>query len=213
MKLIIFNIFLIKKRYIGLNPKPMNQFNDTSVWSLFIEGDPIAFATLFKQYYPQLHNYGIKISSDHMITEDCLQSFFVYLNEHRKNIGAIHSIQSYLFVSFRRALLRSLKHEGRFTTYDEIIDKKDVFAFSAEELKIEQEALKIKSNVLTKLLNELSVREREVIYLKYYSGLCTADISEVMDINYQSVLNTLQKAFYKLRKRAESHEILRALNV
>ncbi len=191
----------------------MNDSSEKSIWHLFVEGDVKAFSTLFKTYYSQLHNYGLKISGNPSLTEDCLQSFFVYLYDNRKNLGTITHIKSYLFVSFRRALLKHLKKERKFTSYDEVFENPNVFEFSPEELMVEQEFTKIRVHALTELLNNLSARERESIYLKYYSNLATTEISEVMNISYQSVLNTLQKAFTKLRTHIESEEIKQVFKI
>lgn len=191
----------------------MTDSSEKSIWHLFVEGDVNAFSTLFKNYYPLLHNYGLKISGKPSLTEDCLQSFFVYLYDNRKNLGTISQIRSYLFVSYRRALLKYLKKERKFTSYEEVFESSEVFEFSPEELIVEQEFTKIRSHTLTNLLNNLSVREREVIYLKYYSSLSTSEISEIMDISYQSVLNTLQKAFTKLRTHVASGEIKQAFKI
>ncbi|OWW25632.1 hypothetical protein B4Q04_08465 [Zobellia sp. OII3] len=185
----------------------MNTFSEKSLWELFTEGDQNAFSSLFKTYYPQLYSYGIKISSDQFITEDCLQNFFIYLHKNRGKIRKVDHVKSYLFTSFRRAILKSLKKERQFSSYDTSFELGQSFGFSPEELKIEQELSHIKTTTLAILLNSLSTRQREVIYLKYYSGLSTKDTMEVMDISYQSVLNTLQKAFTKLRNEIEDREI------
>lgn len=190
----------------------MNDSAEQSIWYLFVEGDTKAFSTLFKTYYHQLHNYGLRISSDRRITEDCLQSFFIYLYNHRNQFGAVQQVRSYLFVSFRRAIFKSMKQERRYIKNEELLKPESSFEFSPEELNIKQEFARIQTAALASLLNKLSVRQREVIYLKYYSGLKTNEITEVMDISYQSVQNTLQKAFTKLRSAAESQEILRVLH-
>ena len=179
-----------------------NQF-EKSIWDSFLEGSRTAFSTLFKLHYASLHNYGLKISGNACVTEDCLQDFFVYLFENRMHIGAVNSIKSYLFISFRRALLKTLKKERAYIDYDIPLELLLSFEFSSEEVAIKQEFTIIKSSVLTHLLNVLSVREREAIYLKYYSNLKLSEIALVMNISYQSVLNTIQKAFIKLRKDAE----------
>lgn len=191
----------------------MNDSSEKSLWHLFVEGDVNAFATLFKTYYTPLHNYGVKISGNSSLTEDCLQSFFVYLYDSRKNLGSITQIKGYLFVSFRRSLFRYLKKERKFTTYETIFENSSDFEFSPEELMVEQEFSKTKVKTLTNLLNNLSTRQREVIYLKYYSSLSTQEISEVMDISYQSVLNTLQKAFTKLRSHLETQKIKQVFQI
>ncbi len=104
-------------------------------------------------------------------------------------------------------MFKAIKKERVFTDFDEYVDSLSRFEFSVEEIAIEQEFMAIQTKMVAKILNNLSKREREVIYLKYYSGLRTKEISEVMDISYQSVLNTLQKAFVKLRKTVESEAI------
>jgi len=53
---------------------------------------------------------------------------------------------------------------------------------------------------MSKLLNKLPKRQKEAIYLKYYSGLKATEISEVMNINYQSVVNILHKALKNLKE-------------
>ena len=84
---------------------------------------------------------------------------------------------------------------------------KSNFTFSAEELSINQEIQFLCTTTLSELINQLSPRQKEVIYLKYYSNMSSSDIAEVMDMNYQSVLNILQKALSKLRLASENQQI------
>lgn len=206
MPLGIFLIFGSKQSYKTTIIQP-----EKVIWHLFIGGDLNAFSTLFREYYPLLHNYGYKISANLDLTEDCLQDFFIYLFENRKKLGEVHNIKAYVFVAFRRAIFKSLKRERRFTDLEGALETLSKFEFSPEEIAMEQELVSARSEVLVQVLNGLSKREREVVYLKYYSDLKTKEISEVMGISYQSVLNTLQKAFSKLRDSVESQVIRQIL--
>ncbi|MBU2996173.1 sigma-70 family RNA polymerase sigma factor [Cellulophaga baltica] len=181
------------------------------LWRLFLEGNADAFSAIFKLYYSPLHNYGLKICNNTQATEDCLQNFFIYLYEHRKGIKEVKSVKSYLFISFRRSLLTYLKKERTYTDIESVKAKSLNFEFSAEELRINQEFTTAKKETVTKILNTLSTREREVIYLKYYSKLSTSDIATTMSITYQSVSNTLQKAFTKLRNNIENNMLAAVL--
>ena len=88
----------------------MKDLSDYNLWESLKKGDLKAFSTLFKMYYPLLHNYGLKISNyNTQLTEDCLQDFFIYVYEHRENLSSLNSIQPYLYTSFRRHLLREIK--------------------------------------------------------------------------------------------------------
>tara|TARA_R110000868_G_scaffold230994_1_gene484296 strand:+ start:30 stop:605 length:576 start_codon:yes stop_codon:yes gene_type:complete len=174
------------------------------LWSLFIEGDKNAFSAIFKMHYSSLYNYGIKICGNTHLVEDVLQSFFINLFENRKRIGEVSNVKGYIFISYRRALFAYLKKESIFTEIKNDTHNRSNFEISPEEIHINQDFSSAQKETISKILNTLAPREREVIYLKYYSELETSEISNIMDISYQSVLNTLQKAFTKLRKEVEN---------
>ena len=49
-------------------------------------------------------------------------------------------------------------------------------------------------------MGELSDRQREAIYLRYVSGLSYEELSEVLQLNYQSARNLIHRGIEKLRK-------------
>ena len=53
---------------------------------------------------------------------------------------------------------------------------------------------------LAKMINNLSPRQRELIYLRYYNDLSPQEIADMLEISYRAVVNTLYKAMVKLRK-------------
>lgn len=53
---------------------------------------------------------------------------------------------------------------------------------------------------LSKSLNKLPKRQKEAIYLKYYTGLNAKEIAEIMEINYQSVVNLIHKGIKSLKE-------------
>jgi RNA polymerase sigma factor (sigma-70 family) len=178
----------------------MEKLSDKFIWKSLKEGDLNAFSVLFESYYPKLHNYGLKISKDIAVTEDTLQDFFIYIYEHRENLSDLETIAPYLFTSYKRFLLKVMKKNAKlkYTDFsDEIIT--DV-RFTPEEILTNQETASFQNKSLSKLLNKLPERQKEAVYLKYYSGLKAKEISEIMGINYQSVLNMLHKAIKSLKE-------------
>ncbi|TLP79642.1 RNA polymerase sigma factor [Maribacter sp. ACAM166] len=185
----------------------MDLHSDETLWYFFKKGETSAFTLLYKKFYPQLHVYGIKISNAPHLTEDCLQNFFIQLYEERKKPRVIKNLKAYLFVSFKRRLIKELQKNHNNIPISEAQFFKSNFTFSSEELSIHQEIRFLSTQTLKNLINQLSPRQKEVIYLKYYSDMNSTDIAEVMDMNYQSVLNTLQKAMTKLRIASENQQI------
>ena len=178
----------------------MEKLTDKFLWKALKEGDLNAFSVLFESYYPDLHDYGLKISKNTALTEDTLQDFFLYVFEHRENLSDLDTISPYLFTAYKRFLLNVIKKNRKIKSTDfseEIIAD---IKFTKEELIIEQETEDFRTKNIYKLLNKLPKRQKEAIYLKYYSGLKATEISEIMDINYQSVVNTLHKAIKSLKE-------------
>ena len=178
----------------------MNKLTDKFIWKSLKEGDLNAFSVLFESYYPQLHSYGLKISSDIALTEDTLQDFFLYVYEHRENLSDLETIAPYLFTSYKRFLIKVMQKNAKRQQTDFSNEVIVDVQFTPEEVITNQETEKFKKGNLTKLLNKLPSRQKEAIYLKYYSGLKATEISEIMGINYQSVVNTLHKAIKSLKE-------------
>jgi len=53
---------------------------------------------------------------------------------------------------------------------------------------------------LKNAFSQLSDRQKEILFLKYYSELDYKEISKVMDMNYQSARNLVSRALAKLSK-------------
>ncbi|SIR16408.1 RNA polymerase sigma factor [Maribacter ulvicola] len=185
----------------------MELHSDETIWYFFKKGEATGFSLLFKKYYPPLQVYGLKLSNNQALTEDCLQNFFIQLFEDRHKQNSINNLKAYLFVSFKRRLIKQLQKNQNNIPIIEAQLFKSNFTFSAEEISVHQEIQFLCTSTLATLINKLSSREKEVLYLKYYSGMKSADIAEVMDISYQSVLNVLQKGLSKLRKSSENKQI------
>jgi len=49
-------------------------------------------------------------------------------------------------------------------------------------------------------VNKLGARQKEIIYMKYFSGLNNKEIAEVLGVSYQTVRNTLCNALKNIRK-------------
>jgi RNA polymerase sigma factor (sigma-70 family) len=178
----------------------MDKLTDKFIWKSLKEGDLKAFSVLFETYYPSLHSYGLKISKDKSLTEDTLQDFFMYVYEKRENLSDLDTIAPYLFTAYKRFLINVIKKNQKLKYTDFSQEVIPDIQFNKEELITNQETENFKNKNIATLLNKLPKRQKEAIYLKYYNGLKTKEISEIMNINYQSVVNTLHKAINSLKE-------------
>jgi RNA polymerase sigma factor (sigma-70 family) len=72
--------------------------------------------------------------------------------------------------------------------------------FSSDLRLIDEEHEVYQVRKLEGVLNSLSDRQKELIYLRFYQSLSFEQIAEVMNLSRQSVYNLLQKSLGSLRK-------------
>ena len=174
---------------------------NTNTWQQFKQGKQTAFATIYHTYYNDLFLYGAKVVGDREVTQEILQDFFVYLWSKREALGDVRSVRHYLITSFRRHIFHALRKQRTYT--DRVIDystyQPDI-SFSIEHKMVDEESEREQKSMVLGLLNQLTPRQREVIYLKYFNGLSTGEIAETMALNYFTVANHLVAAGKALRK-------------
>ena len=186
-----------------------HEMDEQQIWDLFRRGDRKCFRYLYFLYYDSLYYYGLRISGDEIIVHDSLQDLFSDLWFTKENLASIKSTKAYLLSAMRRRVLNDLKKKRRKQAVAlEFLKRQPDLAFSPEDLLIEKKEELLKQSIIAEALNRLPKRQKEVIYLRYYEELSNQEISVIMGINYQSVSNSLQKAFAFLRKDEVVRKVL-----
>ena len=182
------------------SPEESAASKDSKIWNAFRNGSRDAFDYIFKHYASQLFAYGSQFTKDNELVLDCIQDLFVELWNRRQNISETTSIKFYLLRSLRRRIARTLQGIKRFETISEEFSYlEDKINFSAEHLIVLQEANRSKKASLRKAVQELTKRQREAIYLKFYQGLNNSAIASVMDLSESSVMTLVSQAIRALR--------------
>ncbi|MEN0047581.1 MAG: sigma-70 family RNA polymerase sigma factor [Bacteroidota bacterium] len=190
-----------------------NKLSDTALIEKFRNGDKAAFSCLFERYFSKLFHYGRRITENETLIEECIQELFIYLLEHKNLLFEVKHPRSYLYTSLRYRLIAAVKKERQKLTFStDPISSIDI-QFSQEDFLVQVEEEEERRCLLERILNSLPARQREVIYLKYYNNLNSKEIAEVMGISQQGVLNTLYKAFKKLRKSINLHILSNVLSL
>lgn len=180
----------------------MNQKDDATVWLAFRKGDAPAFSFLFHTYYTILYQYGIKISPDPDLVKDTIQDLFIHLWESRHRLGETASIKFYLLKSLRRKLLRAMQKQKKLVAGNRLPDDYEFeVVFSAENAIITEEASQRQLQQLLQALNSLLPRQKEAIYLRLFNNFSYDEISEIMEVNVQTVRNYVHQALTELRKK------------
>jgi RNA polymerase sigma factor (sigma-70 family) len=162
--------------------------------------DEQALAAIIRRYYTSLYNYAARFTQDDALIKDCIQEVFISLWQRRETAASILSPKYYLLRAVKNKVLKSLHQGDRRTTRIDHYDEYEFFQeYSIEKLIIDKQMSDEQASQLRKTLSQLSKRQHELIYLKFYQHLDHAQIAELMNISRQSVYNLLHETIQKLR--------------
>lgn len=170
------------------------------LWKKVCSGNEEALGKLFGVMFDSLYSYGYRIIPESEDVRDAIQEVFFQLWKYRKNLSVPDSVRAYLFTSLRHELLNKKKATSRRS---EICNKYLIEQFDAlinynsweEVLDLEEK----ESRDLKKAIESLTPRQREAVYLKYFEGLSTDELSQILQMHAQSVYNLVYNAINNLR--------------
>lgn len=197
----ILFIFTGSLRVLAIQRMPEDSINhkqDTDCWQAFIEGNRNALGILFSRHYSDLFRYGNKICTDTELLEDCIQELFIELWQ-SKNPPPSISVKAYLLKAIKYKLLKAL-HKRSNTRLQAEIPENIYFEISHETFIIDKQEHAEKTARVIKALEQLSTRQKEIIYLKFYQNLSYEEVSDIMNINYQVARNLLSQAIKTMKK-------------
>ena len=186
----------------------MKQKTDGNLFNLLKEGDKNALSELYLKYFDYLMHYGIRIVPDKFLIEEGIQEMFMYIFEARQRLGIVKNAKAYLFRSLRRRILEKIKAERKLKMSRGELYERTNIQFSVDEISFLKETRRSKLHALQLILNNLPWRQREAIYLRYYNGLSTKEIAEVMGVANQTILNTLHQALKKMRNSMDLQKLI-----
>ena len=173
--------------------------SDILLWKKLKEGDKSALEQIYSTYISSLLKYGRKFSRNDQVIEDCIQDLFIELWKNREGIGMTDSIQRYLLVALRRKVIRQLNKSKKWVSDTEPTELDFEVVIAVDQKLLALELSEERAEQVKVAMENLSKRQKEVIYLKYVSGLDYEDIGEIMGLNYQSVRNLVSNALKKLK--------------
>ena len=178
----------------------MLEDESNGMWKRFLSGDNAAYCWLYNEYVQILFRYGSRFTSDCELVKDCIQDLFTTLYKNRKCLGPPPAnVKVYLFVSLKNNLLRALYRQSKYDSMEQ-----EMVSFllepTVEEQFIDNESDRNRQNLIEKILSVLTPRQKEIIYYRYIQELDFEEICTLMQLNYQSAQNLLQRSIKKIRE-------------
>jgi RNA polymerase sigma factor (sigma-70 family) len=180
-----------------------------SVWERFKSGDKEAFAFLYNRYVDVLFHYGCKLSKDEEMVKDAIQEVFIDLyNGRERNNTSPENLKYYLILAIKRNLIKKLVR-GRCFDIGKVKDKL-VFdpPYNVESQLIELENHRELVERVSGLLNQLTHKQKEAIYLRFNESLDYAEVAEIMGITIESVRKQVYRAIKQMKEILDSKNIV-----
>lgn len=183
--------------------QPTTVDEQSLLWSRFKNGDSLAFGQLVTQHYKLLYNYATKFSKDSAFVEDCLQEVFLDLWYNRANLSETVFVKAYLLTAVRNRLLKALRRADFFRPIDDLTFSADTVERPVEEVLIAGEHQEEQVRHLQRSILELTPRQQEIIYLRFYQHLNNDEIAQLLTISRPAVANLLSISLKELRKKIQ----------
>lgn len=179
--------------------KKMIDFYWKEIWDRFQKGDMDAFEILYNEHVDFLFSYGIKITRNANLVEDAIQDLFLYLLSKKENLASPQFIQYYLIRAFKRVLMTRLREEGAYVadsgeegfSFNFTVDIDDTTNQQVKEKKLE---------LIESLVEQLDPGKKEILFLKFHSGLSYKEIGNLVGMQPDSAKKIVYRTVTSLRE-------------
>ena len=180
-------------------------FDETQNWNAFRGGDRRSFSLIYEKYFNGLYNYGSKFSRNSELVEDCIQDLFVKLWQNRGTINETQSVKNYLYKSLRNTIYSRLNKVENLDIDDESINRLDFnLEISHETFMIENEQSQQMKIKLEKALDNLTNRQKEAVFLRFFEELTYEEVARLMQITVKALYKIIARALENLRETFRS---------
>jgi RNA polymerase sigma factor (sigma-70 family) len=160
-----------------------------------------AFASFYNQHLNTLYRYGTKLCTDEEIVKDAIQEVFLDLYLKReKNKTNPENLKYYLILSLKRNLIKKLKKGRKSAEMNSGYDVSFVSGYNIEQTMIENEEESEKKHRIEFMLNQLPIKQKEALYLRFNESMEYSEIANVMKISVDSVRKQVYRAIQTIRE-------------
>lgn len=144
----------------------------------------------YENYIDELFAYGIAFGVEKDFVLDAIHDLFLHLFESADKIEILGSPKSYLFSALKNKIITSLRKQANWLSLDEEV----------EALMEDEEERRNYEKEVESLLNLLTNKQREVIYLRFIKALSIQEISEILNITPKSVRKMIYRAIERMQQ-------------
>ena len=161
------------------------------------DDDRYFIAQLYEQYYPIMKKKAYEILLDYSIVDDLINDTFIKLIE---NISTLRSLEcckraSYIVHTIRNISINYNRQHATRSKKMFLGMSDDLIESIPDKLTIEEICTTREDNIeLGEAIEQLSERDRNLLYYKYNLERSDKEIAEIMDISLKNIREYLTRA-------------------
>ena len=171
-------------------------------WNSFLSGNREAFSKIYQNIIHDLYSFGITLTTDSELVKDCIQDVFIRLYQNKARLTSIKNIKVYLLTALKNALINEFKKKHVFHKFKETYsaaEQGETLEESEEERLITKESEETAQITIGRLKSVLTARQWEILHYRFVEELSIEEIASLLNVNYQSVSNSIQRSLKKMR--------------
>ena len=160
-------------------------------------------ASIYNRYVDDLHTYALYLGFEKEVIMDAIHDVFCKFATDERRLQDVSNIKFYLFKSLKNRLYDIYKTRKEYAELSAIDLQETPFNIQVtiEERLIGQEEQQQIKNQLAEMLESLTERQREIVYLRYVQEYDYEQISELLNISVHGCRKLLSKAMQNLREK------------
>lgn len=161
-------------------------------------------AIIYNRYVDDLYTYGVYLGFENEIVKDAIHDLFLKFSTDNTLVSGISNIRFYLFKSLKNRLYDLFKNKKEQVGLSDV-DQNAVFPFqftvTVEDHYIDDETRRLIQKQIEEMLDSLTDRQREIVYLRYIQEYDYPQISQLLGISIHGCRKLLSRAMQELRNK------------
>ncbi len=160
--------------------------------------------SIYNNHINDLYSYALHLGFDEDIIMDAIHDVFLNMCKTDKKIKEITNIKFFLFRSLKNRLLNLSRNKERIVDFPINPDLEKLpfdIHVTIDELLITKEEHEITRQKIEEMLNLLTPRQREIIYLRYAQEYDYEQIAQLMNISVPACRKLVHRALTIIREK------------
>lgn len=169
------------------------------LWIDLRSGEKYALESIYRHFIQDLFNFGMSLHADETLVKDAIQDVFIDIWNYRSKLCTEANVRQYLFKALSNRIQKELGKNAKRSAVHWMTDR-EFLSDSAEEILIQNQQQSETSTKMKVAMDNLPVRQKEVLQYLYFEKLSYEETSKLLDINIRSTYTLAWKAINALKK-------------